>query len=116
MTRLCPYKLSSPRHQIVTWLNNVTLIKEHKSTYLKNFLIMNYHPVLVTGVAGFIGFHTASRLLQSGRSVIGVDNLNDYYDPTLKQARLNELSKFSEFTFLKVDIADKNAMEKLLLK
>lgn len=74
---------------------------------------MGNDPVLVTGAAGFIGFHTATRLLQAGRKVVGVDNLNDYYDPTLKEARLQELSNFTEFTFVKTDIADKAAMEKM---
>ncbi|MBX2833822.1 MAG: NAD-dependent epimerase [Micavibrio sp.] len=70
-------------------------------------------PVLVTGAAGFIGFHTATRLLQAGRRVVGVDNLNDYYDPELKSARLQQLDNFSEFQFVKGDISDKAAMEKL---
>ena len=74
---------------------------------------MNFNSVLVTGVAGFIGFHTAARLLQAGRCVVGVDNLNDYYDPSLKKARLKELSKFDEFIFFRADIAEKTAMEKL---
>jgi UDP-glucuronate 4-epimerase len=74
---------------------------------------MNNDPILVTGSAGFIGFHTAVRLLQAGRKVVSVDNLNDYYDPTLKQARLDELSNFANFTFVKANIADKTAMEAL---
>ena len=69
--------------------------------------------VLVTGSAGFIGFHTTLRLLQEGREVVGVDNLNDYYDPTLKAARLEQLGNFTGFTFVKADIADKAAMENL---
>ncbi len=74
---------------------------------------MNNSPVLVTGAAGFIGFHTATRLLQAGRQVVGVDNLNDYYDPALKQARLDQLNNFTDFTFIRADISDKAAMEKL---
>ena len=74
---------------------------------------MNDTTVLVTGAAGFIGFHTATRLLQAGRKVVGVDNINDYYDPQLKQDRLQELDNFEDFTFIKADIADKAAMEKL---
>ena len=52
---------------------------------------MDNSPVLITGAAGFIGFHTALRLLQAGRKVVGVDNLNDYYDVSLKEARLARL-------------------------
>lgn len=70
-------------------------------------------PILVTGAAGFIGFHTAVRLLQQGHKVVGVDNLNDYYDVQLKLDRLGELKNFAEFTFVKADIADKAAMENL---
>lgn len=77
---------------------------------------MNNDPVLVTGAAGFIGFHTATRLLQAGRKVVGVDNVNDYYDPKLKEARLKELSNFEDFTFVKADIADKPAMENMWLQ
>jgi UDP-glucuronate 4-epimerase len=62
-------------------------------------------PILVTGAAGFIGFHVARRLLQDGRSVVGVDNLSAYYDPALKQARLAELAPFPKFRFEKLDLA-----------
>jgi UDP-glucuronate 4-epimerase len=62
-------------------------------------------PILVTGAAGFIGFHTALRYLKAGVSVVGLDNLNDYYDPGLKQARLNLLAAFPEFEFIKLDLA-----------
>jgi len=55
---------------------------------------MAAQPILVTGAAGFIGFHVARRLLDRGRAVIGVDNLNAYYDPALKEARLAELARF----------------------
>ncbi len=74
---------------------------------------MTDSPVLVTGAAGFIGFHTALRLLQSGRRVVGVDNLNDYYDVSLKEARLELLDNFTNFTFNKIDISDKDGMEKI---
>jgi UDP-glucuronate 4-epimerase len=73
-------------------------------------------PVLVTGAAGFIGFHTALRLLQRGEQVVGIDNLNDYYDVSLKEGRLQELSNFANFKFVKQDIADKNGMELLWKK
>lgn len=65
-------------------------------------------PVLVTGAAGFIGYHTARRLLQSGRPVVGVDNMTPYYDVRLKDARLSALSNFSEFRFEKTDLADRS--------
>jgi len=67
-------------------------------------------PILVTGAAGFIGFHLARRLLGDGCVVHGLDNLNDYYDPRLKQARLAELSKSANFRFEKCDLADRRAM------
>lgn len=70
-------------------------------------------PILVTGAAGFIGFHTALRLLQRGETVVGIDNLNDYYDVSLKKDRLQELSNFEHFTFIKQDISDKSGMETL---
>ncbi|MDH1262581.1 NAD-dependent epimerase [Pseudomonas sp. GD03944] len=62
--------------------------------------------VLVTGAAGFIGMHVAKRLLERGDEVFGVDNLNDYYDPQLKQARLKQLEQYEAFFFYKGDIAD----------
>jgi UDP-glucuronate 4-epimerase len=64
-------------------------------------------PVLVTGAAGFIGFHVARRLLDAGRPVVGLDNVNDYYDPALKEARLAELRKRDGFSFVKCDLADR---------
>jgi len=70
-------------------------------------------PILVTGAAGFIGFHTTVRLLQAGKHVVGVDNLNDYYDVSLKEARLRELGNFQNFTFVREDIANREGMEKL---
>lgn len=67
--------------------------------------------ILLTGAAGFIGFHAAKRLLAEGHQVIGVDNLNDYYAVSLKQARLAELSKHNGFTFHKVDISNHEALD-----
>jgi UDP-glucuronate 4-epimerase len=63
--------------------------------------------ILVTGVAGFIGFHLSKSLLDDGYEVLGIDNLNDYYDPKLKHARLNQLIPYKNFTFQKIDIADR---------
>ena len=70
-------------------------------------------PVLVTGAAGFIGFHVARRLLESGRTVVGLDNMNAYYDPALKEARRAELAKFDSFHFVKLDLADRAGMAAL---
>jgi UDP-glucuronate 4-epimerase len=70
-------------------------------------------PVLVTGAAGFIGFCLARRLLESGRAVIGIDNLNHYYDPALKEARLANLDERAGFTFHRLDLADRAPTEKL---
>jgi UDP-glucuronate 4-epimerase len=70
-------------------------------------------PLLVTGAAGFIGFHVARRLLQEGKPVVGLDNLSAYYDPSLKQARLAQLQKLAGFTFVKLDLADRDGMAAL---
>ena len=72
--------------------------------------------VLVTGAAGFIGFHLTLALLERDDKVVGIDNLNDYYDPALKQLRLDEIakhSKCSNFEFIKADISDRTLMEQL---
>ena len=69
--------------------------------------------VLVTGAAGFIGMHVAQRLLARGDEVVGVDNLNAYYDVALKQARLDLLAQHSGFRFVRLDIADTDAVGKL---
>jgi UDP-glucuronate 4-epimerase len=69
--------------------------------------------VLVTGAAGFIGMHVSKLLLERGDTVVGVDNLNDYYDPNLKLARLGQLQPFANFRFVKADIADRVAMDDL---
>ena len=74
---------------------------------------MSDGPVLVTGAAGFIGFHVARRLLESGRNVVGLDNLNSYYDPKLKEARRDQLAKFDGFSFVKLDLADRAGMSAL---
>lgn len=69
--------------------------------------------ILVTGVAGFIGMYTAKRLLEQGHQVVGLDNLNDYYDPALKQWRLAQLKPYSSFRFIKLDLADREGMAEL---
>jgi UDP-glucuronate 4-epimerase len=72
---------------------------------------MSHPPVLVTGAAGFIGFALARRLLEGGRAVVGIDSVNDYYDPMLKEARLAVLRQFGHFTFHKLDLADRKPVE-----
>jgi len=69
--------------------------------------------ILVTGVAGFIGFHAAKRLLERGERVIGLDNVNDYYDVRLKEARLAQLTPFKDHRFVKLDLADREGMKAL---
>ena len=69
--------------------------------------------ILVTGAAGFIGMHASQRLLARGDEVVGLDNLNDYYDPTLKEARLARLTPHPAFRFVKMDVADRTGMEQL---
>lgn len=68
---------------------------------------------LVTGAAGFIGFHVTQRLLDAGHQVIGIDNLNDYYDVNLKTARLDLVNNHPEFTFIKIDLADREGISSL---
>ncbi|MGL4397077.1 MAG: NAD-dependent epimerase [Hyphomicrobium sp.] len=69
--------------------------------------------ILVTGAAGFIGFHTAKYLLDRGDEVIGLDNVNAYYDPRLKEARLAQLTPRNGFSFHRIDLADRRAVEEL---
>jgi UDP-glucuronate 4-epimerase len=70
----------------------------------------------VTGVAGFIGMHVAKKLLERGDEVFGIDNLNDYYDPSLKLDRLKQLYPFGNFNFEKIDISEKVALEQVFAK
>jgi UDP-glucuronate 4-epimerase len=72
--------------------------------------------ILVTGVAGFIGMHSAKKLLDDGHEIIGIDNLNDYYDVTLKEDRLKTLEDYKNFKFLKLDIKDQKDVLDLFKK
>ena len=72
--------------------------------------------ILLTGCAGFIGFHVSKILLDQGEFVVGIDNLNDYYDPLLKQARLNILLKYKNFNFIKGDIANRELITEVFAK
>ncbi len=74
---------------------------------------MTAKKILVTGAAGFIGYHLAEKLLARGDRVVGLDNLNDYYDPTLKQARLDRLMGREGFTFAKVALEDSPTVERV---
>ncbi|MCD6206177.1 MAG: NAD-dependent epimerase/dehydratase family protein [Candidatus Marinimicrobia bacterium] len=71
--------------------------------------------ILVSGSAGFIGFHLSKKLLEKGYSVIGYDCVNDYYDPSLKEARLNILRNFDRFTFYRADLCDFETLENVFM-
>ncbi|MBR0688814.1 NAD-dependent epimerase [Bradyrhizobium manausense] len=77
---------------------------------------MTDQAILVTGAAGFIGFHVARQLLAEGRSVVGLDNLSSYYDPALKQARLAQLGNAPRFSFVRADLADRETMAALFAR
>ena len=72
--------------------------------------------VLVTGAAGFIGYHLSQRLLEEGYTVAGLDNLNDYYDVTLKEARLKQLMNHSRFSFYKISLENREEVESIFKK
>jgi UDP-glucuronate 4-epimerase len=78
--------------------------------------MMSDQPILVTGAAGFIGFHVARRLLAEGRHVVGLDSINSYYDPALKRARLGVLDQDPRFVFVQVDLAERHAVAALFAK
>lgn len=69
--------------------------------------------ILITGAAGFIGFHLSKKLLDESHRVIGIDNLNDYYDPNLKKSRLDRLGQYNNFNFHKVDLKDKEVVDNI---
>jgi UDP-glucuronate 4-epimerase len=71
--------------------------------------MMSEQAILVTGAAGFIGFHVARQLLAEGRSVVGLDNLNDFYDPALKASRLDLLRQDKRFEFVHADLSNRGA-------
>ncbi len=72
--------------------------------------------ILVTGAAGFIGYHLSKRLLERGDQVVGLDNLNDYYDVNLKKDRLKQLQDYPEFKFVKLNLEDRPSMEALFVE
>jgi NAD(P)-dependent dehydrogenase (short-subunit alcohol dehydrogenase family) len=72
--------------------------------------------ILVTGAAGFIGFHLCQALLRRGQTVVGIDNLNSYYDPALKQGRLERLLPQGNFEFVRLDLADREGMADLFAR
>jgi UDP-glucuronate 4-epimerase len=77
---------------------------------------MSEQAILVTGAAGFIGFHVARQLLAEGRHVVGLDNLNDFYDPALKRSRLDLLRQESGFEFVQADLSDRPSIAALFAK
>jgi UDP-glucuronate 4-epimerase len=76
-------------------------------------LEMSDRAILVTGAAGFIGFHVSQRLLLDGRAVVGLDSVNNYYDPKLKEARLDILKRYPNFSFVKLDLKDRTEIKAL---
>src|SRR3954465_13255384 len=74
---------------------------------------MSDSAVLVTGAAGFIGFHVAQRLLRDGRTVVGLDIVNEYYDPALKEARLEILQRDARFSLVRIDLTDRASIKSL---
>lgn len=74
---------------------------------------ISYRNTIITGAAGFIGFHLCKRLLDEGHNVIGIDNLSDYYDITLKENRLKQLGGKKQFTFIRADLTDKKEIERI---
>jgi len=77
---------------------------------------MGMRKILVTGAAGFIGFHLSQRFLDAGDTVVGIDNLNDYYDVSLKESRLARLENHHRFRFIRMDLADREGIAALFKK
>lgn len=75
--------------------------------------LSRFEKILVTGSAGFIGYHVAQRLLDDGKQVLGLDSLNTYYDVNLKGTRLSQLTTRSGFRFIRADVADRQDLERL---
>ena len=75
----------------------------------------NRNKIVVTGAAGFIGFHLSEKLLTLGYQILGIDNVNDYYDPKLKEARLSVLQNYANFKFHKIDIANYDDIKKIII-
>ena len=73
----------------------------------------NQQTTLITGAAGFIGFHTARSLLEKGETIIGIDNLNDYYDISLKKSRLEKIIPYRNFTFYHEDISNFGGIKRI---
>jgi len=88
-------------------------IEAENARYRENPMTDNHQTTLVTGVAGFIGFHLAASLLENGDKVIGIDNLNPYYDVSLKKARLERIASHPNFTFYQEDISDLDALKRV---
>lgn len=90
------------------------MLQANHEMVICNFKRLKTMSYLITGAAGFIGFHLAKALLDRGQSVIGIDNINDYYDVALKHSRLDKLNAYEHFSFGKVDIADDKALDAFL--
>ena len=71
--------------------------------------------ILVTGAAGFIGFHVCKTLLKSGKKVAGIDNINNYYSTNLKKDRIKKLKQFKKFKFIKLDLKNKNKLRGIFI-
>ena len=78
--------------------------------------LINNQTYFITGAAGFIGFYLSKHLLEAGGTVIGLDNMNDYYEVSLKEERLRMLSRFDNFIFIKGDLADKETITAIFEK